>query len=332
MGRLANILLLSGVVSASITGAATIAENFATDPRAGGWRGFGETNLFRWNAASQNVEITWNSSRSNSFLRMPLGTILSTADQFSVAFDLRLNDIAIGTSSNKPYTFQIALGLVNSSSVTGTNVFRGAGQSAWGVRNTVEFDYFPDSGYGATFAPTMISSNNRVAFSDNHPLTLTTGDVFRVTMSHSNLVLRTAVTRNGLPYGLPPGNTIKDISLSTYPDFRVDSLALINWNDAVQIGPTQFWGSVLAHGVVDNIVVTLPEPPVRQLVGTMSNSVWRASFLSRTNWLYALERTVDFANWQPASLTNTGNGAAISLLDTNCPTGTAAYRVRAMKP
>jgi hypothetical protein len=332
MRRLEKFLILAGMVAAFIAGAATITEDFATDPRAGGWRGFGDTNLFRWNAAHQNVEITWNSSRSNSFLHLPLGTILSTADQFSVAFDLRLHDIAIGASSNKPYTFQIALGLVNFAGVTGTNVFRGAGQSAYGVRNTVEFDYFPDSGYGATFAPTVISSNNRVAFSDNHPLPLTTGDVFRITMSHSNLVLRTTVARNGLPYGLPPGNTIKNLSLATYPDFRVDSFALINWHDAVQIGPTQFWGSVLAHGTVDNVVVTTPEPPVQNLAGAKSNSVWRATFLSRPNWSYALERTVDFATWRVSSPTNAGDGAAISLLDINCPNAAAAYRVRAMKP
>ena len=243
-----------------------------------------------------------------------------------------MSDIAIGTSSNKPYTFQLALGFVNSVSATNPSAFRGAGQSAtYGVRNTVEFDYFPDSGFGATFAPTVISTNNRVAFSDNHPLVLTTGDLFRVTMSYSNLVLRTQVTRNGSPYGLPPTNYIKDLALAAYPDFRVDTLAIINWSDFIQAGSTQFWGSILAHGVVDNFIVTVPDPPVGNFVGTKSTATWRATFTTKTNWLYSLERTLDFTTWTSASPTNSGTGGMLLLQDTNSTAGEAFYRVRAWK-
>ena len=327
--QFAFILFLTAVC---LTHAAVLSENFSTDPRARGWKTFGDTNLFRWNATNQNLEVTWDSSRTNSFFHLPLGTIVSTNDPFSIAFDLRMNDLAIGTSSNKPYTFQIALGFVNSVSLTNPSAFRGAGQSAtYGVRNTVEFDYFPDSGFGATFAPTVISTNNRVAFSDNHPLTLTTGDLFRVTMSYSNLVLRTQVTRNGSPYGLPPTNYLKDLALAAYPDFRVDALALINWSDAVQAGSTQFWGSILAHGVVDNILVTVPDGPVSNFIGMRSNATWRASFTSKTNWFYALERTVNFSTWNVVSPTNGGVNGTMWLQDTNSPTN-AFYRIKAVKP
>lgn len=312
--------------------AAVITEDFSNAPRARGWKTFGDTNLFQWDAANQQLQVTWDSSRTNSFFHLPLRTLVSTSDQFSVAFDLRMSDITIGTSSNKPYTFQIALGLINSISATNPNAFRGAGQSTtYGVRNTVEFDYFPDSGFGATFAPTVISTNNRVAFSDNHPLTLTTGDLFRITMSYSNLVLRTQVTRNGVPYGLPPTNSLKDLALASYPDFRVDSLAIINWNDAVQAGSPQYWGSILAHGAVDNIVVTLPDPPVSQLMGAKSNSTWRTTFTAKTNWLYALERTTNFNAWATVSPTNSGANGSLTLQDLNPPSGGASYRVRAWK-
>ncbi len=321
------------LTAACLSNAAVLSENFSTDPRARGWKNFGDTNLFRWNATNQNLEVTWDSSRTNSFFHLPLDTIVSTNDPFSIAFDLRMNDLAIGTSSNKPYTFQIALGFVNSVNMTNPNAFRGAGQSAtYGVRNMIEFDYFPDSGFGATFAPTVISTNNRVAFSDNHPLVLTTGDLFRVTMSYSNLVLRTQVTRNGSPYGLPPTNSIKDLALATYPDFRVDALALINWSDAVQAGSTQFWGSILAHGVVDNFLVTVPDAPVGNFVGTKSNAVWRATFTAKTNWFYALERSLNFATWTSASPTNSGTGGTLLLQDTNAATSESFYRVRAWKP
>ena len=325
------------LVAASLAGAATYSENFATDPRARGWKNFGDTNLFRWNAANQNLQVTWDSSRTNSYFYWPLGTILSTGDNFSIAFDLRLSDIAIGTSSNKPYTFQLALGFLNYRSATNANYFRGTGQSTtYGVRNTVEFDYFPDSGYGATFAPTMIASNPIVAFSDNHPLTLTTNDLFHIAMSYtaSNLTLKTAVTRNGLPFGKPPQNTLDDLVLTATPsfkDFRADSLAVINWNDAVQFGSTQYWGSILAHGTVDNFVITVPDPPVSQFTGTKSNATWRATFGTKLNWFYALERSADFATWSVASPTNSGTGGTLLLQDTNA-SANAFYRVKAMKP
>src|SRR4051812_19553679 len=99
---------------ACVMHAAVISENFSNDPLARGWKMFGDTNLFCWNATNQNLEVTWDSSRTNSFFRLPLGTIVSSNDDFSIAFDLRMHDIAIGTSSNKPDTFQIALGFVNS--------------------------------------------------------------------------------------------------------------------------------------------------------------------------------------------------------------------------
>ena len=332
MRGLRRLLIVCGVVVASLAGAATMSETFATDPRARGWRTWGDTNLWHWQAASQQLAVTWDSSKSNSFLHVPLGTVLSTGDVFSIAFDLRMNDLAIGTSSNKPYTFQLALGLVNSGELSLTNRFRGLGQfSASSVRNTFEFNYFPDSGFGATFAPTVVSTNARVAFSDNHPLVLTTGDVFRITMSYSNLMLRTTVTRNGLPYGLPPTNSIKNLALATYPDFRVDTLAIINWSDAVQAGSPVYWGSILAHGIVDNLELQLPEPPVRHLDGGLTNGQWRGVFVSRTQWLYALERTTNCVTWQTVSPTNAGTGGPLTLQDSAPPAGVSTYRVRAWK-
>jgi hypothetical protein len=322
------------MVVACLARAAVISEDFSADPRARGWKVFGDTNLFHWNATNQNLEITWDSSHTNSFFQFPLGTIVSSNDDFSIAFDLRMSDIAIGTSSNKPDTFQIVLGFVNSVNATNPNAFRGAGQSSTaGVKNTVEFDYFPNSGFGETFAPTLISSNNRIAFSDNHPLVLTTNDLFHIAMSYaaSTQTLKTSMTRNGLPYGLPPGNSIKDLALSTYPDFRVDSFALINWSDAIQTGPTQYWGSILAHGVVDNFLVTVPEGPVSNFTGMKSNSIWRATFNGKMNWFYSLERSFDFVSWSAVSPTNNGTGGAVVLQDTNA--GAAAfYRVKAQKP
>ena len=145
-------------------------------------------------------------------------------------------------------------------------------------------------------------------------------------------MLKTSVRRNGLPYGSPPNSTIRDLPFATHPDFRVDRLAIINYSDAVQFGPTQYWGSILAHGTVDNIVVSVPNAPVGNFTGTKSNSTFRAGFTSRTNWFYSLERTLDFVMWSDASALNRGTGGMLVLSDTNATGPGACYRVKALKP
>src|SRR6266850_5390148 len=91
--------------------AATLTEDFSNDPGQGGWKIFGDTNLFHWNSTNQNLDVTWDSSRTNSYFHYPLGTILARDDDFSLAFDLRLNDI--GPADSYAYSFQIALGFLN---------------------------------------------------------------------------------------------------------------------------------------------------------------------------------------------------------------------------
>ena len=93
---------------------ATITENFAADPLAHGWQIYGDTNLFRWNSMNQNLAVTWDSSQTNSYFYLPLGTILTKSDAFSLAFDLQLSDIA----DNSP---QIAVGLFNFANPTNAN-------------------------------------------------------------------------------------------------------------------------------------------------------------------------------------------------------------------
>jgi len=317
-----------------IAAAATINESFASDPLLRGWKVFGDASLFQWNRTNENVEVTWDSSRTNSYFWLPLGTILSRGDDFSIAFDLRLRDIAIGTTTNKSYTFEIAAGLLRMTNATATNFFRGAGQSSLGPRNLVEFDYFPDSGFGATFSPTVVTTNKVITFSDNHPLEMTAGDLFHIVMSFtaSNRTLRTIVTKNGAPFGLPPTNAIRDLVLTASQDFRVDAVAIMSYSDAVQVGSPTYWGSVLAHGTLDNLVVTVPDPPVQVFTLVKSNATVRAQFATRTNWLYTLERTRDFTAWAAVSSTNDGTGAVMTLVDTNASVPNGYYRVRAIKP
>lgn len=333
--NLAPLLLVLALLVQPVE-AATISQDFNSNPIARGWQVHGDASLFQWNAGNQNLEVTWDSSRTNSYFWLSLGNILSRNDDFAVSFDLRLRDITIGISTNKPYTFEIAVGFLSMTNAVATNFFRGAGHSAFGPRNLVEFAYFPDSGFGATFAPTIATSNNVVVFnSSNHPLEITPDDLFQVSMafSASNRTLRTAVLKNGAPYGLQPGNVIHETILSTSQDFRVDALAIMSYSDAVQVGPREWWGSVLAHGTVDNLAVTMPGPPVAAMTVLKTNNAWTARFVSRTNWSYTLERSADLVRWSNASPTNSGTGGLLMLQDKNSATGERAfYRVRAEKP
>ena len=316
-------------------GAAVFQESFATDPFAHGWRTFGDPSLFVWSAANQNLEVTWDSSRNNSFFFLPLGTIVTKSDDFIFSFDVRLRDIRLGNTPGKTNEFEIAIGLLNYTNATNANAFRGAGQSAtYGVRNVVEFDYFPDAGFGETFATTVVSTNNRIYPAHSFPLAMTLGDTFRITFSYSasNQLLRTTATKNGSPFGLPPNNALPDLSLNGKQDFRVDSFAIISYSDAVQTGPPAFYGSVLAHGFVDNVQITVPAPPVSDLRLNFSHSAWSANFVSATNWTYVLERSADLVLWTAAAPIVAGNGAALSLQDVDPPAARAFYRVRAERP
>ncbi len=326
------IILLAAALPA---GAAVFQENFATDPFVRGWRAFGDPSLFHWNAANQNLEVTWDSSRTNSYFHLPLGTVITKSDDFSFSFDVRLSDIQLGNTPGKTNEFQIAVGLIDYTSAIRTNHFAGAGVStAYGIRNALEFDYFPDAGFGETFSTVVVSTNNRIYPAHNFPLRMTAGDTFRIGMTYtaSNQLLRTSATRNGVPFGMPPANTLGDLSLAGRNDFRVDTFAVISYSDAIQAGPPMFHGSVLAHGIVDNIQITVPPPPVSGLRLVSAGGHWQARFVSATNWNYTLERSDDLAVWSPASPATAGTGAMLGLQETN-PTATKSFfRVCAERP
>ena len=304
---------------------ATFTENFAGNPTTHGWQTYGNTNLFHWDATNQNLAVTWDSSQTNSYFFLPVGNILTRGDDFGVAFDLQLSDLAIGVNPAKTNTFELAVGFIQLTSATNTNLWRGAGiSSAHGARNACEFDYFPDSGYGATISPTILSSNNQYATSFAFPLTLDSGALFHIVMNFTaaSKTLHTTITRNGQPFG-PITDTILG---SSFSDFRFDQFALCSYSD---LGAD---GSLLAHGTVDNVVITTPPPPVQNLTASFTNNAWTARFTSRTNWLYTLECTTNFISWNSVSFSTNGNGTNLFLPDTNTPQNRAFYRVRAERP
>jgi hypothetical protein len=303
---------------------ATFTEDFAADPLAGGWRVFGDASLFGWNATNQHLEVTWDSSRSNSYFRRPLGTVLSRSDDFSLSFDLTLRDVAGGVDPEKPFAFQLAVGFHRAADADRADFIRGTGTDS---PNLVEFDYFPDTGFGATVWTACISAANEFATNGHaYPLEMAPGDLFHVALDYiaSESRLVTTMTRNGEPFGpIPDGWLMPDFS-----DFRVDHVSVSSYSDA---GQWPGWGgSILAHGVLDNLVVTTPPPPVTNVSGGFHQGVWQVIFRSQTNWMYSLEATTDFRSWTTAALA-AGDGGGLVLQDTNASPA-RFYRVKADKP
>jgi len=320
---------LAVLLAAFTSKAVLIAERFTNDPAIDGWQVYGDTNLFQWDATNHNLEVTWDSSQTNSYFFHSLGGIYSKTNDFLVLFDLKLKDIATGTTPGKPYTFELAAGLINTSTATNGAYLRGFGN----FPNIVEFDYFPNdiNDFGATVSTLMISSQTNYSlggFTD--PLEMETGTLYHVVMYYTaaSQTLHTAMAADGTPFG-PVENSYLDAG---FDDFQVDAFSLNSYNDDGQ-NPYGFVpdysGSILAHGTVSKFVFASPLP-----VGLVQAiSAGQVQFGSDTNWLYTLEQTADLQQtWSVAAPTVPGNGTNLILQATNPPPDKAFYRVNADLP
>ncbi|MBE0545402.1 MAG: hypothetical protein IH623_29030 [Verrucomicrobia bacterium] len=317
---------LVGWLALSVANAATSTEDFSTDPAANGWQIFGNTNLFQWDPTNQNLRVTWDSSQPNSYFHRPLGTILTRDDDFHLSFDLTFEAYAGGVRPGKPYAFPATIGFLNLDNATHTNFSRGAGINAtYGPRNLVEFTFFPAFDvFLPTIAQVIVSTNNTWLYNHDNLLEMTPGETFRVTMNYATAThtLTTTVTNSAGQYG-----QTQDIIVSAPSfDFRVATLSISSYSDV------RSQDSILAHGIVDNVTVVTPPPPVGQLSGGFLGANWQVQFLSRSNWVYVLERTIDLATWTEASTATPGDGATLILSDANPAAGPAFYRVRANRP
>jgi len=309
-------LALAGLSVLSAAQATVITGNFTNNPSQDGWRVFGNTNLFRWDSTNHQLAVTWDSSQTNSYFYHPLGTILTRNDDFSLSFDLQVND-AIAFN----YGSELAVGLFNFASATNANFSRGGGSSP----NIFEFDYFPDTGFGNSVDATLMDTNGDYShlffIYDNK--TLEPGVTYHVTLTHAagTTNLTGQILANGAPFTALPL-----VFSASITDFRLDTLSISSYQD------DGFGDSILAHGAVENFIVTLPPSPVQNLSGKFQGGQWQAQFLSRSNWLYSLERSADLINWTNVVSGIPGNGTNIMASDTAPPADKSFYRVRAERP
>lgn len=296
-------------------------EDFSTNPAERGWKVFGDSSLFNWNATNQLLDVTWNTEQTNSFFHRPLGTILAKDDDFTLGFDLRVDTVDAVGLTGKQYAFEIAVGLLNITQAITPNFFRGDGFSS---PNLVEFDYFPDTGFSDTVSPTVVSSNSMFRPAFIFPYELIPGDWHRIVMRYTASTGTLLVTVTNL--ATLAGTDTSIVLGSTFKDFRVDTLAISSYADRTTDG------HVIVQGAVDNFIVTLPDPPVMNFAGKFIDGEWQTGFLSRTNWLYTLERTTNLVTWTTASAVTNGTGVNVAIADTNAASANAFYRVHAERP
>lgn len=323
-------VLLAWAALGALGGSAqtVISEDFSTDPLQNGWNIIGDTNLFQWNSTNQNLGVTWDSSKPNSFFYHPMGTILGRDDNFSLSFDLLLNSIGPGPDPAKTNSFPIAIGFLNLSQATQTSFYRGTGTNS---PDLVEFAYFFDSGFGATVWPTVVDTNSTFNFnsaSDYAVFALKPGDWYHVSLAYaaSNQIMMASVTNSAHDSGV----SVAQLVNTNFTDFRATVLSISSYSQAGQ--DPAFAGSVLAHGAIAHLLATVPLPPVQDLSGGFDQRAWRVQFNGRTNWLYTLERTSNFQAAIPVSQPTPGTNGRLVLADTNAPPGKAFYQVRAERP
>ena len=326
MKSFVSILLV--IVALARAAGATFSESFSTEPTA--WQ-IWNPGAFQWNVEAQNLSATWDSRQTNAFFYYKLPMTLTRRDDFQVEFTLRFDDLTLGIDPTKASTFPICFGLLNLREAMRSNYFRGSGVNATtGARSIVEFSYFPDSGFGATVGSEIVSTNNQFAYSHTFPVELAVGETYRVKMGFDSAtqVLSTEILRDGQPYGEPPNNTIRPLNYtSNFGDFALDGFSITSYSDAGQ-SPPQFAGSVLAHGIVDDVVVTWPEPPIKTVQGFRKGAQWVVRFEGSEGWNYILERATDFQNWTEVA----GATGVSELADDNPPAELAFYRVTANRP
>jgi len=301
-----------------------VQEDFASDPFARDWQIAGEGSLFHWEAETGHLAVTWDSAMPNSYCYLPLGTFLTSDDDFRLEFTLTLDDIAVGTTTGKPWTFQIALGFINVAQATSIPFVRGTGVDS---PNLVEWDYFPDSGFGATVAAAMVSETNAWATSFNvlqpeddlHPGGAY-GFVLNYRAATHELGVEMVVGEQKLPL---QSARIRE----PFGDYAVDALAISSYSDA---GQDPGWsGSVLAHGRIDRIVLDLPPPPVRRFGGGFVDGAWRAEFTGWLGWEYTLEVSPNLRAWSAVDGPSHGTGRRQALVDPQPAPDRAFYRIRA---
>lgn len=284
-------------------GNADFSESFDASPHQNGWAIHGQSDLFNWDEANERLRVQWDSSQPNSYFYFPLSRVLSIDRDFSIGFDLMLDSIQIGTSEGKASTFPIAIGVADLAQAMREEYFRGSGIDAiHGARGVVEWNYFADSGFGATISSGLISQDNQWAYQNSFPITLDTGTTYHIDMNYSaeEGILRTIMHANDEAF-FPIEEARLDALFGNpiqrdFTSLSANAFVISSYNDGGQ-SPPEFAGSLKASGYVDNIRVSSPLKKMRIDSIRLHEDKILLSFRGEAASRYWLEQSNDLVQW-----------------------------------
>jgi hypothetical protein len=302
-------------------------EDFMSDPFTRGWRVQGDPSHFSWQQGAGRLAVTWDSRRPNAFFHLPLPTILTRADSFRFRFQLVLDNLATDSPET---TFQLAVGLMGRTRAFEASSYRGAGiHPTWGVRNLVEFTYFPaSSSIAPTFSAVAVATNNtRWATLDLFPLELETGATYDIEVRHDASASRVSLR------ALRNGAFCSEGSMTLSPgfgDFRLDTFSVTSYSGDHQ--PANYGGHLLAHGSVDEIELEFPTPPRPTLALQGAGHAPHISLAEVPGWIPFLERHDGNTVWAKVPVEAETSSGKWTFIDPTPPTNAALYRVRLERP
>jgi hypothetical protein len=314
----------------SFAASTTVTEDFSSGPTTRAWEIHNDASLFVWNSTSENLEVTWDSSKTNSYFRLPL-IPFSSENDFSASLDLEMHHIQIGATPGRPSTFQFAFGFQHRASADATNFIRGTGAN---TPNLAEFNFLPDSGFGPTTWPAMFPTNGLMNYSGNDDFGLfeiPTNVVMRVNLSYTatNHTIELHILTNGVTMGRVVRAPLTETNARM--GFTLDAFSISSYSDAGQF-PGEYEGSIFARGTIDNIVITTPASPIHSVTGGLVDGRWQHQIVAEAGWSYSLEASADFGSWSQASAPVAGTGSAITLTSSGLESSAFRFfRVKAVR-
>jgi hypothetical protein len=291
-------------------------EDFSANPLANGWTAHGDESLFEWDAEGGALAVTWDSEKPNSNFHRPLGLTLTEADTFAFAFDIALDEVKAGHLDGQPYTFEVALGLINRKSAKANGFSRGTGSDS---PNLVEWDYFPDTGLGATISPAIASAKSQFAAGFMFPAALSAGKQYSVRMEYDphERALKTFMLENGKVWkGVKPVKLQDDFS-----GFAVDAFSISSYTAKGSKS------SLLAKGTVDNLAIAVARSQPLIVGVRFVDGQWSARTFAFAAAGYLLERSADLHEWHAVVNGVREDGLYLRLIDKNPSLSDGFYRL-----
>jgi len=283
---------------------------------ANGWAAHGDESLFEWDAEGGALAVTWDSEKPNSNFHRPLGLTLTEADTFAFAFDIALREVKAGHLDGQPYTFEVALGLINSKLAKADGFSRGTGSDS---PNLVEWDYFPDTGLGATISPAIASAKSQFAAGFMFPAALSAGKQYSVRMEYDpdERALKMFMLENGKVW-----KGIKSVKLQDdFSGFAVDAFSISSYTAKGSKS------SLLAKASVDNLAIAVARSQPRIVGARLVDGQWSARTFGFAAAGYLLERSADLHEWHAVGNGVREDGLYLRLTDENPSLGDGFYRL-----